>query len=179
MLNGLEQLVKLILTNRADKAVYAHNCRIMATTITITNAYVGSFGNLVMKFAETLPSIKYNAATDETSEVEVKEINISLRAFINQLIEARPEVAELYSQIKLARDEKKPGLMSAFIRLMTNSATYDIDAVRHSAGETFEDGTAARYDGYTYHIIAAKFANAVEVKLKPKSVEDDLAMFGF
>lgn len=179
MLNELEQLVKLLLTNRADKAVHAHNCRTMANTITVTNAYVGSFGNLVMKFAETLPAIKYDAVTKETSEVEVNEINISLRAFVGQLVEARPEVAELYSQVKLARDEKKPALMSAFIRLMTNGATYDIDPVRHSAGETFEDGTVARYDGYTYHIAAARFADAVEAKLQPKSVEDDLAMFGF
>ena len=151
----------------------------MATTCTILNAYVGSFGNVNLKLNAKVKSIHYDSIAKTASEVEVDEITISLRAFIGQLIAARPEVADLYGQVKLARDEKKPALMSAFIRLMTNGATYDIDPVRHSAGETFEDGTVARYDGYTYHIAAARFADAVEAKLQPKSVEDDLAMFGF
>lgn len=151
----------------------------MATTCTITNAYVGSFGNVVLKVDGKLPSIQYDAITKTTSEIEVDEITISLRAFISQLITCRPEVSDLYSQVKLARDDKKPALMSAFIRLMTREGSYDIDAKLHSAGEQFEDGTVARYDGYTYNIVSAKFADAVEAKLQPKSVEDDLAMFGF
>ena len=70
-------------------------------------------------------------------------------------------------------------MMSAFVRIITNGATWDVEPKKHSAGEQFEDGTVARYDGYTYHIASATFADAVEVKLQPKSVEDDLAMFGF
>ena len=151
----------------------------MATTCTILNAYVGSFGNVVLKVDSKLPSIKYDAITKTTSEVEINEITISLRAFIGQLIAARPEVADLYGQVKLARDDKKPALLSAFIRLMTREASYDIDAALHSAGQQFEDGTIARYDGYTYNIVSARFADAVEAKLQPKSLDDDLKAFGF
>lgn len=151
----------------------------MATTCTILNAYVGSFGNVVLKIDGKLPSIQYDAINKTTSEVEVDEITISLRAFISQLIAARPEVADLYGQVKLAREDKKPALLSAFIRLMTREASYEIDAVLHSAGQQFEDGTIARYDGYTYNIISAKFADAVEAKLQPKSLDDDLKAFGF
>lgn len=151
----------------------------MATTCTILNAYVGSFGNVVLKVDGKLPSIKYDAIVKTTSEVEIDEITISLRAFISQLIAARPEVADLYGQVKLAREDKKPALLSAFIRLMTREASYDIDAKLHSAGEQFEDGTVARYDGYTYNIVSVKFADAVEAKLQPKSLDDDLKAFGF
>ena len=151
----------------------------MATTCTILNAYVGSFGNVNLKLGATVKSVKYDAVTKTASEVEVDEITISLRAFINQLIAARPEVADLYGQVKLSREEKKPALLSAFIRLMTKEASYDIDVKLHSAGEQFEDGTVARYDGYTYNIVSAKFADAVEAKLQPKSLDDDLKAFGF
>lgn len=151
----------------------------MATTCTILNAYVGSFGNVNLKLNAKVKSIHYDAIAKTASEVEVDEITISLRAFIGQLIAARPEVSDLYSQVKLARDEKKPTLMSAFIRLMTREASYNIDAKLHSAGEQFEDGTVARYDGYTYNIVSAKFADAVEAKLQPKSLDDDLKAFGF
>ena len=151
----------------------------MATTCTILNAYVGSFGNVNLKLDAKVKSIHYDTITKTTSEVEVDEIAISLRAFISQLIAVRPEVADLYGQVKLSRDEKKPALLSAFIRLMTREASYDIDAVLHSAGQQFEDGTIARYDGYTYNIVSAKFADAVEVKLQPKSLDDDLKAFGF
>ena len=151
----------------------------MATTCTILNTYVGSFGNVVLKIDGKLPSIQYDAINKTTSEVEVEEITISLRAFISQLIAARPEVADLYGQVKLAREDKKPALLSAFIRLMTREASYGIDAVLHSAGQQFEDGTIARYDGYTYNIVSAKFADAVEAKLQPKSLDDDLKAFGF
>lgn len=151
----------------------------MSITCTILNAYVGSFGNVVLKVDGKLPSIKYDAINKTTSEVEIDEIAISLRAFISQLIAARPEVADLYGQVKLAREEKKPALLSAFIRLMTREASYDIDAKLHSAGEQFEDGTVARYDGYTYNVVSAKFADAVEAKLQPKSLDDDLKVFGF
>lgn len=151
----------------------------MATTCTILNAYVGSFGNVVLKIDGKLPSIQYDAINKTTSEVEVDEITVSLRAFISQLIAARPEVADLYGQVKLAREDKKPALLSAFIRLMTREASYAIDAVLHSAGQQFEDGTIARYDGYTYNIVSAKFADAVEAKLQPKSLDDDLKAFGF
>lgn len=193
---------KACVTNGAVKAACAHNRNAMAsrrrnvateatnaveatvnntvetTTVSIINTYVGSFGNLVIKIAETLPAIKYDAVTKTASEVEVNEINMSLRSFIGQLIEARPEVGELYSQVKLARDEKKPALMSAFLRLITTGAKWDITPKKHTSGEQFEDGTVARYDGYTYHIVAARFADAVEVKLQPKSLDDDLAAFG-
>lgn len=151
----------------------------MATTCSILNAYVGSFGNLNLKLNDKVKSIQYDAITKTASTVDVDEIAISLRSFIGQLITARPEVADLYSQVKLARDEKKPALMSAFIRLMTRDASYEIDAVLHSAGQQFEDGTIARYDGYTYNIVSAKFADAVEAKLQPKSLDDDLKAFGF
>lgn len=151
----------------------------MATTCTIVNAYVGSFGNVNIKLGAKVKAIKYDAVTKTASEVEVDEITISLRAFINQLIAVRPEVADLYGQIKLSREDKKPALLSAFIRIMTREAVYDIDAKLHSAGEQFEDGTVARYDGYTYNIVSAKFADAVEVKLQPKSLDDDLKAFGF
>lgn len=151
----------------------------MATTCTILNAYVGSFSNVVLKIDCKLPAIQYDAINKTTSEVEVDEINISLRAFIGQLIAARPEVADMYGQVKLARDDKKPALLSAFIRLMTRDAKYDIESVMHSAGQQFEDGTVARYDGYTYNIVSARFADAVEAKLQPKSLDDDLAAFGY
>lgn len=151
----------------------------MTTTCTILNAYVGSFGNVNLKLDAKVKSIQYNAIAKTASEVEVDEITISLRAFINQLITARPEVADLYGQVKLSREDKKPALLSAFIRLMTREASYDIDAKLHSAGEQFEDGTVARYDGYTYNIVSAKFADAVEAKLQPKSLDDDLKAFGF
>lgn len=151
----------------------------MTTTCTILNAYVGSFGNVVLKIDGKVPSIQYDAIAKTASEVEVDEITISLRAFIGQLIAARPEVADLYGQVKLSREDKKAALLSAFIRLMSREASYDIDAKLHSAGEQFEDGTVARYDGYTYNIVSAKFADAVEAKLQPKSIEDDLKAFGF
>lgn len=179
MLKHLEQVLKLSLIKRADKAVHALNQIIMATTCAILNAYVGSYGNVVLKLDGKVPSIKYDAVSKTASEIEVDEITISLRAFIGQLIAARPEVADMYGQVKLARDDKKPALLSAFIRLMTREASYDIDAKLHSAGEQFEDGTVARYDGYTYSIASAKFADVVEVKLQPKSLDDDLKAFGF
>lgn len=151
----------------------------MATTCTILNAYVGSYGNVVLKIDGKLPSIQYDAVNKTTSEVEVDEITLSLRAFINQLIAARPEVADLYGQVKLTHDDKKPARLSSFMRLMTREASYDIDAVLHSAGQQFKDGTIARYDGYTYNIVSAKFADIVEAKLQPKSLDDDLKAFGF
>lgn len=151
----------------------------MATTCTIINAYVGSFGNVVLKVDGKLPSIKYDAITKTTSEVEVDEISISLRSFIKQLIDLRPGVSDIYGQVKLARDEKKPALMSDFICLMTRDAKYEIDAKLHSAGEQFEDGTIARYDGYTYNIVSAKFADVVEATLQPKSLADILKAFGY
>lgn len=174
----LGQLLRLVLLMGLIKAACAHNCSAMATTCTITNAYVGSFGNVVLKMDTKLPAIQYDAVSKTTEEIEVDEINISLRAFIRQLIGVRPEVADMYGQVKLARDDKKPALLSAFIRLMTRDAIYDVDAVLHSAGQQFEDGTVARYDGYTYNIVSAKFADAVEIKLQPKSLDDDLAAFG-
>lgn len=159
----------------ATNAVIENN----TTTVVVTNAYVGSFGNVVLKMNTKLPSIQYDAVTKTTAQNEIDEISISLRAFIRQLIAVRPEVADMYGQVKLAHDDKKPALLSAFIRLMTRGASYDVESILHSAGQQFEDGTIARYDGYTYNIVAATFADSVEAKLQPKSVEDDLAMFGF
>lgn len=147
-------------------------------TITISKAYVDSFGNLKLAFAEELPAIQYDAVKKEASEVAVHEIAMHFRAVIAQLIEVRPELADIYNQIKFAKADKAPAMMSAFVRLITTGASWDVEPKKHSAGEQFEDGTVARYDGYTYHIVSATFADAVEVKLQPKSVEDDLAMFG-
>lgn len=151
----------------------------MATTCSILNAYVGSYGNVNLKLDAKVKSIHYDAITKTASEVEIDEISISLRSFIKQLIDLRPEVSDIYGQVKLARDEDKPARMSAFIRLMTRDAKYDIDAKLHSAGEDFGDGTIARYDGYTYNIVSARFADVVEAKLQPKSLEDDLKAFGY
>jgi len=148
-------------------------------TITISKAYVDSFGNLKLAFAEELPAIHYDAVSKSASEVAVHEIAIHFRAVIAQLLEARPELADVYNQIKFAKADKAPAMMSAFVRLITTGATWDVEPKKHSAGEQFEDGTVARYDGYTYSIASATFADAVEAKLQPKSIEDDLAMFGF
>lgn len=148
-------------------------------TITISKAYVDSFRNLKLAFAEELPAIQFNKATDSAEEVTVNEIAIPLRAVIAQICDARPEVADMYSQIKFAPEDKRGRMMSAFVRLIAVGAAYDVEPTRYSAGEQFEDGTVARYDGYTYHITSATFAEAVEAKLRPASVDDDLAMFGF
>lgn len=179
MLNRLEQPVKLIFTNRADKAVHAHNSIAMATTCSILYYRIDSFGNIVLKIDGKVPSIRYDAITKTTSEAEVDEITISLRAFVAQLIMARPEVADMYAQVKLAREDKKSGLLLLFIRFMTNNAKYDIESVRHSAGQQFEDGTIARYDGYTHRIVGARFMDSLEVKFQRKSLDEALDAFVF
>ena len=137
----------------------------MATTITITKAYVDAYNAMRLSFAENLPAIRFNEQTNTAEEVEVNEIGISFRAVI--------------AQIRFAKDDKRAAMLSAFVRLITKDASWEVEAKRHSAGETFEDGNIARYDGYTYNIVGVTFAPAVEAKVKPKSVEDDLAMFGF
>lgn len=149
----------------------------MATTITISKAYVDSFNNVRLTFAETLPAVRFDAVKKVAEEVQVSEISISFRAVLAQLLEVRPELADWYGQIRFAREEKRPAMLAAFVRLITNGSSWDIEPNHHSAGETFEDGTVARYDGYTYRIVSATFADAVEAKLQPKSVEDDIAMF--
>ena len=146
---------KACVTNGAVKAACAHNGNAMpsprrrkvateatntvvennTTTVVVTNAYVGSFGNVVLKINTKLPSIQYDAVTKTTAQNEVDEISISLRAFIRQLIAVRPEVADMYGQIKLAHDDKKPALLSAFIRLMTRGASYNVESILHSAGQ--------------------------------------------
>lgn len=151
----------------------------MATTITITKAYVDAYNAMRLTFAENLPAIRFNEQTNTAEEVEVNEIGISFRAVIAQIISVRPEIADMYAQIRFANDDKRAAMLSAFVRLITKDASWEVEAKRHSAGETFEDGNIARYDGYTYNIVGVTFAPMVEAKVKPKSVEDDLAMFGF
>ena len=178
----LGQLLRLVLLMGLIKAACAHNCSAMATiNCPIVNAYVTTVAEravVTMKLGAKVPSMEYDAVNKVANEVEVDEIQLSFRAFVAQLIAARPEVAELYQMVQFAKDADKPRMLTAFVRLMTRDAVYDIDAVQHTAGEKFENGTIARFDGYTYGISSAKFADAVEIKLQPKSLDDDLAAFG-
>ena len=178
----LGQLLRLVLLMGLIKAACAHNYSAMATiNCSIVNAYVTTVAEravVTMKLGAKVPTMEYDAVSKTASEVEVDEIQLSFRAFVAQLIACRPEVAELYQMVQFAKDADKPRMLTAFVRLMTRDAVYDIDAVQHTAGEKFENGTIARFDGYTYAISAAKFADAVEVKLQPKSLDDDLAAFG-
>lgn len=178
----LGQLLRLVLLMGLIKAACAHNCSAMATiNCPIVNAYVTTVAEravVTMKLGTKVPTMEYDAVSKTASEVEVDEIQLSFRAFVAQLIACRPEVAELYQMVQFAKDADKPRMLTAFVRLMTRDAVYDIDAVQHTAGEKFENGTIARFDGYTYNVSSAKFADAVEVKLQPKSLDDDLAAFG-
>lgn len=147
-------------------------------TITISKAYVDSFGNLKLAFAEELPAIQYDAVKKEASEVAVHEIAIHFRAVIAQLLEVRPELADMYNQIKFMSEKDRPSAMTDFITIITTDAKWDITPKKHSAGEQFEDGLIARYDGYTYAITSVTFADDVEAVLKPKSLKDALSRFG-
>lgn len=164
------------------KAACAHNYSAMATiNCPIVNAYVTTVAEravVTMKLGAKVPDMEYDSVNKVANEVEVDEIQLAFRAFVAQLIAARPEVAELYQMVQFAKDADKPRMLTAFVRLMTRDAVYDIDAVQHTAGQKFDNGTVARFDGYTYNIIGAKFADVVEVKLQPKSLDDDLAAFG-
>lgn len=151
----------------------------MTTTCTIINAKFNTFGDVLVKFDGKVPSIRYDTATKTTSEVEVDEITLSLRAFIAQLITARPEVGDMYNRVKLAPADKRSGLLLKFMYLVTLEAEYDIESVKHSAGQQFEDGTIARYDGYTHSIVGARFADGVEARLLPISLDDALAALGY
>lgn len=150
----------------------------MATTCSILNYRIGSYRDITLYFDGKLPSIKYDPATKTTSEIEVDMITISLRSFISQLIIARPEVADMYNQVKLAPEDKKTNRLLLFLRFMTSDAKYDIESVLHSAGQQFEDGTVARYDGYTHHIVGARFMDALENRFEQLSIDDALAVFG-
>lgn len=178
----LGQLLRVVLLMGLIKAACTHNCSAMATiNCPIVNAYVTTVAEravVTMKLGAKVPTMEYDAVSKTASEVEIDEIQLSFRAFVAQLIACRPEVAELYQMVQFAKDADKPKMLTAFVRLMTRDAVYDIDAVQYTAGQKFENGTIARYDGYTYVITAAKFADAVEVKLQPKSLDDDLAAFG-
>lgn len=160
------------------RRTYARNSTAMAT-IKITKAYVNSFKALVIGFDGELPAIKFNEQTNTAEEVKVSEITVPFRAAIAQLIAIRPELSEVYAQITFAKDDARPAKLAAFVRLITTDASYEIDAKEYKAGEQFEDGTVARYNGYSYNITGATFAPVVEAKIKPKSLEDDLAAFGF
>lgn len=178
----LGQLLRLVLLMGLIKAACAHNCSAMATiNCPIVNAYVTTVAErtvVTMKLGTKVPSMDYDRVNKVANEVEIDEIQLSFRAFVAQLIAARPEVAELYQMVQFAKDADKPRMLTAFVRLMTRDAIYDVDVIQHSAGQQFENGTVARYDGYTYAISAAKFSDVVEVKLQPKSLDDDLAAFG-
>lgn len=147
-------------------------------TITISKAYMDGFGNLKLTFVEELPAIQYDDVKNEAAEVAVHEIAIHFRAVVAQLIELRPELADVYNQIKFMPERERPSAMTDFITIITSDAKWDIEPKKHCAGEKFEDGHIARYDGYIYTITSATFADEVEAVLKPKSLKDALSRFG-
>lgn len=184
----LGQLLRLVLLMGLIKAACAHNCSAMATiNCPIVNAYVTKVTDpltkkehsiVIMKLGAKIPKMEYDAVSKVASEVEVDELQFSFRAFVAQLIACRPEVSELYQTVQFTKDADKPRMLTIFVRLMTRDAVYDIDAVQHTAGEKFENGTIARFDSYIYNISAVKFADELEIKLQPKSIDDDIAAFG-
>lgn len=151
----------------------------MATTCTILHYTINKYGDLELLFDGKIPSIQYDVVTKTTSEIEVDKLTLSIRSFISQLIAARPEVGDMYSRVKLAPADKRTGLLLNFMYLVTSEAEYDIESVQHSAGQQFEDGTVARYDGYTHRIVGARFADGVEARLLPISLDDALAALGY
>lgn len=178
----LGQLLRLVLLMGLIKAACAHNYSAMATiNCPITDAYVTRVDEraiINIKLGAKIPSIEYDAATKVAAESEVDEIQMSFKAFVAQLIKARPEVGEFFQIVQFANNDEKARKLASFVRIATRDAAYDIDAVLHTAGQKFDNGTVARFDGYTYNIIGAKFSDIVEANIQPKSLEDDLAEFG-
>ena len=178
----LGQLLRLVLLMGLIKAACAHNCSAMATiNCPITDAYVTRVNEraiINIKLGAKLPSMEYDAVSKTAAETEVDEIQLSFKAFVAQLIAVRPEVGELFQVVQFANNDEKARKLASFVRIVTRNATYDVDAVLHTAGQKFDNGTVARFDGYTYNIVGTKFADAVELKLQPKSLDDDLAALG-
>lgn len=178
----LGQLLRLVLLMGLIKAACAHNYSAMATiNCPIVNAYVTRVEErsfITIRFNAMLPSMEYDAVSKIAAEIEVDEIQLSFKAFVAQLIKARPEIGELFQVVQFAKNEEKARKLSSFLRIVTRDATYDIDAVLHTAGQKFDNGTIARFDGYSYNIVGAKFSDIVEANIQPKSLEDDLAEFG-
>lgn len=178
----LGQLLRLVLLMGLIKAACAHNYSAMATiNCPITDAYVTRVEErsiINIKLGAKIPSIKYDAATKTVAESETDEIQLSFKAFVAQVVKCRPEVGELFQVVQFAKNDEKARKLASFIRIVTRDAAYDVDAVLHTAGQKFDNGTVARFDGYTYNIIGAKFSDTVEARLQPRSLDDDLAEFG-
>lgn len=192
MPNELEQLVKLILTNRADKAVHARNCRTMANTnetklsatgkirLESNGAYAREFGKLIMEVPEGIASFEFNKETGEVVATERKAYQVSQYSLQRQLKDIVPGYAEKIDEYRGIKDDavRTRKYNNLFI-LLTKGVEFEITATPYHAGDVYVDENGEeclyRYDGYRYTVVNGKFPEAVLAKISPISYEDMLA----
>lgn len=114
---------------------------------------------------------------DEGNKSTTNTLRYTLKQFIALVIKNRQEMSAPMNKITLASPDQSSTMLDCFIQMVTEDATYDIDAIDYKEGDTFEDGTVAEHDGYRYDIVGIKFAPIVEANYKPRTLNDALAMF--